>query len=352
MTLITFLFFFVLIAAAATLVGTVLPILTRLAVRRGFADHPDDDRKDHGRSVPPIGGIVIVPIFLILLPFLGFPLSAYFPLYVCVPLLYVTGLVDDARGVSPGLKLGIQILCALIVTISGTVSLDHLGHLFGSGHLVELSFISIPFTAVCFIFFMNALNMIDGVDGLSGGLSSVMLFFISLSFLVADHVPFFTASVLLIALLIGFLIHNMRYPGHKRATVFMGDTGTLCIGFLIAWLGISSAMTEGAGITPIGFAFVILLPIMDAFALFIARKVRGVSPFKAGRDHLHHILLDKWHSPVRVTLFLWMICFLLGTVGFLGPHIGITEGPLTFLWIASLLGYTGYQIRKNRKKAA
>jgi UDP-GlcNAc:undecaprenyl-phosphate GlcNAc-1-phosphate transferase len=350
MTLVTFLFFFVLIAAAATLVGTLIPVFTRMAVRRGFADHPDDARKDHGRAVPPLGGIVIVPIFLLLLPFLGFPVGDYLSLYAAVTLLYVTGFIDDSKGLSPALKLGVQVVCALIVTVSGTVSLDHLGHLFGSDHLVELSFISIPFTVVCFIFFMNALNMIDGVDGLSGGLSFIMLLFISLSFLWAGHIPFFSGSVLLMALLVGFLIHNMRYPGHKRATVFMGDTGTLCMGFLIAWLGISSAMTEGAGITPIGFAFVILLPIMDAFALFIARKRRGISPFTAGRDHLHHILLNKWYNPLRVTLALWMMCFLLGLIGFIGPHVGITEGVLTFLWVGLLLGYTAYQVWKNRER--
>ncbi len=347
---IALLFFIVLCAASAHFVGAMIPILARMAVRLGMVDRPTlGGRKQHDRPVPPIGGLVIFPVYMVLLPTLGITPFDHTPLFIALLLLIGAGALDDYAEISPNTKFAAQLAAALIMTLSGTAALPHLGHLFGVAHLVDLAWLSIPFTAVCFIFLINAMNMIDGLDGLAGGGSFIMLGWLALAAALGGDVQACTAALLLTSLLFGFLLHNMRYPGHTRATVFLGDAGSMSLGLIIAWLGVRIATpVEGAGMPPIAMAFIIALPIFDAFALFITRRIHGRGAFEAGRDHLHHRLLARGFSPARVTHLILTLVFLSGAVGVFGPRLGLGEGIMTLLWIVTLLGYTAYLIKRGK----
>lgn len=332
-------FFFVLCAAAAHFVGALLPVVVRYAVRRGFADQPEG-RKVHDRPVPPVGGLVIFPLFMILLPVLGFSVVTHAPLFIALALLLVIGCLDDYYDLAAHWKFLGQAIVALLLTMTGEALLPHLGHLFGVDHRVDLLWLSVPFTAVCLIFLMNAMNMIDGVDGLAGGISFVMLGWLAVAALMGGNEMQASSVLLLMALLFGFLLHNMRYPGHKRATVFLGDAGSMALGLVIAWLGINITTSEAAGMPPIGMALIIAVPIIDAFALFIVRKRSGRRAFQAGRDHLHHRLMAAGLTPGQVALTMMIVVFILGALGVLGGRVGIDEGFLTLLWLFLLAGYT------------
>lgn len=354
--ILSFIFFATLCGAASVLAASILPVIARMAVRRGWVDKPDaknGGRKTHTRPTPPVGGIVILPLFLLLLPHVGFMPTDHAPLYVAIALITITGWLDDRFDLSPTTKFFMQVLVAILITASGAALLPHLGHLFGGEHLAMLGPIAYPFTAVCFIFFMNALNMIDGVDGLAGGISFVMLFWLGVAAMMGGDIQYASAAFLMMALLAGFLVHNMRYPGHKRATVFLGDAGSMGLAVVIAWLGVNIAADPTPGMPPIGMAWIIALPIIDTFALFISRKRRGLSAFTPGHDHVHHRLMhggfSSGHhlSPERVTLILIIIVFLMGVIGVLGVPTGIPEWGLSILWVIALLSWVLYNGQKR-----
>jgi UDP-GlcNAc:undecaprenyl-phosphate/decaprenyl-phosphate GlcNAc-1-phosphate transferase len=329
-----------LVVATSILVALLVPLAVRRAVRSHFVDHPDTGRKDHDRAVPPVGGLVVVPVFLCAIPFLGFDPLHHWPFYLSVLLILGAGVTDDWFDLSAHFKLGLQIAAAAIMTLSGEAVLRDLGYLFGGGNALTLGPLAIPFTMVCMIFLMNAMNMIDGVDGLAGGISLVMLFWLLLAALLGHDALLAGLAIVLIGALIGFLVHNMRYPGHRRATVFLGDAGSMTLGLLVAWLAINVAESETPGLHPIGVAFIILLPIIDTFALFIARLRSGRRAFQPGQDHIHHRLMIRGAGPARVTLILVAVTFISGAFGVLGPKFGMTEGTMTFIWLALLGVYT------------
>lgn len=338
-------FFLILCAASANFIGAFLPVLVRRAVRRGFIDLPEG-RKNHDRPVPPVGGLVIIPFFLLLLPVFGISPLVHWPLFLSLLIILVIGFLDDYFDISASVKLGTQVFVALIMTLGGEAVLLHLGHLFGVDHQVDLLWLSVPFSVVCFVFLINAMNMIDGVDGLAGGISFVMLGWMALAAFMGGDIYHGQIAIFLMSLLFGFLLHNMRYPGHKRATVFLGDSGSMSLGLIISWLGMNVAMDEGSVMSPIAVALVIAVPIIDAFALFIVRKRSGRRAFEPGRDHLHHQLLSQGFSPGFVAVFVILITFVLGGVGVLGSFVEWGEGYLTFFWLFLLLGYTFFMLKR------
>jgi UDP-GlcNAc:undecaprenyl-phosphate GlcNAc-1-phosphate transferase len=353
--ILSFIFFATLCGAAGVLAASIIPVIARMAVRRGWVDKPDANdggRKTHTRPTPPVGGIVILPLFLLLLPHIGFMPFDHAPLYVAIALITATGWLDDRFDLSPTIKFIMQVLVSILITASGAALLPHLGHLFGSEKLAMLGIIAYPFTAVCFIFFMNALNMIDGIDGLAGGISFVMLFWLGIAALMGGDIQYATAAFLMMAVLSGFLVHNMRYPGHKRATIFLGDAGSMGLAVVIAWLGVNIAADPTPGMPPIGMAWIIALPIIDTFALFISRKRRGLSAFTPGHDHVHHRLMHGAFSsgrhlpPERVTLTLITVVFLMGAIGVLGIPAGIPEWGLSVAWMGVLIGWVMYKGQK------
>lgn len=357
--ILSFIFFTLLCAASGVLAGTILPVVARMAVRRGWVDRPDTKkggRKTHDRPTPPVGGIVILPLFLLLLPHVGFMPMDHAPLYVAIALITATGWMDDRFDLSPATKFFMQILVAILITGSGAALLPHLGHLFGGENLAILGAIAYPFTAVCFIFFMNALNMMDGVDGLAGGISFTMLFWLGVAAIMGGDMHYATAAFLMMSLLAGFLVHNMRYPGHKRATVFLGDAGSMGLAVVIAWLGVNIAADPTPGMPPIAMAWIIGLPIIDTFALFIARKRRRISAFTPGHDHLHHRLLRRGFgpnhpfTPGQVSMILIGIVFFAGAIGVLAVLLfGIPEWGLSVAWVGGLIGWSFYGLRQNKR---
>lgn len=247
-------------------------------------------------------------------------------------MLLVMGAIDDARGIKPFVKLAVMVWTACFVVIFGEAQIAQVGNLFGLG-LVELGVFSKGFTIMCLVLLMNSINMLDGIDGLAGGFCALMTFWLMAACAGAGQWESFTALSILLAALAGFLCFNLRTPLRKRASVFMGDSGSLSLGLILGWFAIRLTQDEGAPIEPMAIVWAIAVPVMDAFALFIARSARGLHPFMADRRHLHHRFLDAGITPAYTTVYILGLIALTALIGFMGQAYRVPPVVLFCAWL-------------------
>jgi len=284
-------------APLVALVATILLIvlLRPLAVRLGLVDIPSE-RKSHRAPTPLVGGLAIYGGTA-----LGFLLSkdgpaplAYGEVYSFFGaglLLVGVGVADDFRDLPPAVKFVAQMLAALVMIFGGGVVLTDLGAITPGGDLLQLGILTVPFTVFATIGIINALNMCDGLDGLSGSLALTSL---SGLILVASTwgSPADTGLLLILgAGIVGFLLFNRRLLGRARASIFMGDAGSMFLGLALAWFAISLSQGETRALRPSAALWFLMVPIFDAVAIMLRRISKGRSPFAADREHLHDIFL-------------------------------------------------------------
>ena len=316
------------VVAGFVFVSILIPMLCRPAERLGLLDLPDD-RKLHGEPVPMIGGFAMFIAFCAGLLIIPDPLRPYASLIVGMGLLLATGLVDDALDITPASKLIMQLVAATLMVSWGEVQIHSLGNLFGAGE-VELGEWAIPFTVLCTVFMINAINMADGTDGLAGGLAMLILVGLAiLGWLNGAREAFIVLALLLASVTLGFLLFNMRTPWRKRASVFMGDAGSMMLGFAIAWLAVFASQRDDATVYPITIAWLLVLPVTDLVSSFFRRLVRGHSPFSADREHLHHALLRAGIPVGTIVGIMLLLQLIFSVVGVLGWTLGWPEYWLT-----------------------
>ncbi|MCC6620321.1 MAG: undecaprenyl/decaprenyl-phosphate alpha-N-acetylglucosaminyl 1-phosphate transferase [Deltaproteobacteria bacterium] len=300
--------FFVSLAVAIALT----PMVLRMALARGLFDRPDE-RKVHERPIPRLGGIAIVIAFFVPvtgLLIMGTGASQAFTsapqlvgLYVGGLLIAALGLFDDLRGANAIQKLFVQIgVGALMYVLDYRI--EAISNPFGG--TIELGLLSLPVTLLWFVGVMNAVNLIDGLDGLAGGIGLIsVLTLLALALMDGNVIGALLCSALAGAL-VGFLFFNFN-----PARIFMGDTGSLFLGFV---LGAFSIASSAKGSTAVALTVPILalgLPIVDTM-LAIGRRVRANRPiFSADQDHIHHRLLRAGFSHRNAVLTLYVVAAML-----------------------------------------
>ncbi|BCP53495.1 undecaprenyl-phosphate alpha-N-acetylglucosaminyl 1-phosphate transferase [Kaistia sp. 32K] len=318
-----------LLAFAFLLSVAMVAALRRLSPRLGLVDRPSA-RKVHVGLVPLCGGLAMFIAFasVILLRSLQAsapPAAELLVLTVALAMLAGIGLVDDLHNIGAGMRLVVQGLAAAVLlggwgVATGTtmmLALPLAGALPGWITLL-----------VAFLFLVgvtNAFNMIDGLDGLAGGVAAIALGGIALAAMATDRPAIAEGSLLLLAVVLGFLVFNMRSPWRARATVFMGDAGSLMLGGAIAAFivslssipGSSRAEAEVHALFP-ALLWLVALPVIDTLSLMVRRSIAGRSPMAADRAHLHHLLVDHGLSPARATATLVAVSALLAAVGLAG----------------------------------
>jgi UDP-GlcNAc:undecaprenyl-phosphate GlcNAc-1-phosphate transferase len=316
------------VLAGLVFVSILIPMLCRPAERLGLLDLPDE-RKIHGEPVPMIGGIAMFIAFCAGLLLIPDPLRPYASLVIGMGILLATGLVDDALDITPASKLIMQLVAITLMVSWGEVQVHSLGDLFGAGP-VELGEWAIPFTALCTIFMINGLNMADGTDGLAGGMSVIMLVSLGVfGWVNGAREAYIVVCFLLAAVTAGFLLFNMRTPWRNRASVFMGDAGSMMLGFAVSWLAIHVSQREDSTVYPITIAWLLVLPVTDLVSSYFRRLLRGQSPFSADREHLHHALLRAGFSVTTIVSGLLFIHLLFAAIGLVGWRLGWPEYWLT-----------------------
>lgn len=323
--------------AALALVAALIPLARRLAIARDFVDRPGG-RKQHEEPVPPIGGLVIFPVFALMILIGGGDIVQFWPYFSALALLLGIGYIDDRRQVPAKLKFLIHFTAAFLVVIPGGAVLHDLGDLFGNGPF-ELGWFAIPFSVACVVYMINAINMMDGIDGLGGGIGLVILGWMMIACAGAGDVYGLALTGTLAGALGGFLLYNMRHPWRSRACIFLGDAGSMALGLTIAWLAIGLVQQPDPALVPISVAWILAVPIVDAFGLFAMRIYERRHPFDADRRHLHHHFIHAGFTPAQTTAWILGWAILLGGFGYGAVLVGVPQAILTWTWIALWIGH-------------
>lgn len=296
------------VAAVASVVAALLltPICRDLAIRWGVLDRPDSKRKTHTKPIPRVGGI---PIFIAYLGTFALLLILHFragimirnnfdliwKIFPAAALVFVIGLLDDIYDLKPWQKLLGQIAAAIMAFLSGLRLSDV------SGFHVGI-WLTLPVTIIWLIGCTNAFNLIDGVDGLSAGIGFFATITTVIEALMRSNVPLALATVPLAGALLGFLRYNSN-----PATIYLGDSGSLLIGFL---LGCYCILWSGKSATALGMTAPLMLlaiPLLDTLIAIVRRYLRHKPVFGPDRGHIHHKLLARGFTPRRVVYVMYAI---------------------------------------------
>lgn len=310
--------------------------LRPVAGRVGLLDIPDH-RKVHKGAVPLIGGLSIFLgislAWLVVMPF-DLPYGIYL---LCSLFLVALGALDDARNIPARFRLWAQVVLGALLTIGSGVYLNTFGDLLGMGPIM-LGWMGPVITICAVIGATNAFNMVDGIDGLAGSMSLVSL--VSLVILFALAGPGFTSEIVLAVALavamVPYLLANLCV-GPFKSKIFMGDAGSMFIGFSLVWLLVNGTQAEEMAFRPVTALWIIGLPLMDMLAIMIRRYRKGQSVMMPDRDHLHHIFLRAGFSDRQALAIITLVAATLAALGIVGELIGVPESAM-FAGILFLFG--------------
>ncbi len=264
----------------------MVPFLMRWAFDTGAVDVPDA-RKKHKNAVPRIGGVAICMGWLFSLLIYVDMTREIRGILAGTLIIFCTGLIDDLYGLSPKRKFQGQIAACLVTIFVGQISISSLGNLFGGAPILLSPWLGVPFTVLTVAGVVNAFNLMDGLDGLAGGISVIAL----TAFMILGHLSGNLMIMALCAALLGAVLGFLKYNLYP-ARIFMGDTGSLVVGFVTAFLAILTTQSPGSGIAPIVPVLILGLPIVDTLRVMGRRILQKKSPFSPDRTHLHHNFLD------------------------------------------------------------
>jgi UDP-GlcNAc:undecaprenyl-phosphate GlcNAc-1-phosphate transferase len=319
-------------AAAAFIAGLLILMLRRPAERWGLVDHPGG-RKRHAAPVPLTGGVAITAGMILALAFSFSAFAQYSAFFAGVMLLALVGLMDDLGEVSPGTKLLLQVVAALLMTSWGENFLINLGDLFGTNPINTRHW-AIPLTVFAALAVVNAINMLDGLDGLAGSLVlGILLVLTAFAWSIGDP----NAAKILIVLagaLAGFLFFNLPWPLRGRHRTFMGDAGSMVLGFAVAWFSVSLTQRGSVTVPPPVMLWVLGLVLMDVFTVTVRRLARRRSPMAADRDHIHHMLLRRGYGPWQTLGLLVGANLALAAIGAWMWHAGVPDRWIFWSYLA------------------
>lgn len=330
----------VLTSLAVSFVGT--PILRKFAFRMGWIDHPTGGRKIHNVPIVNIGGVMLFFAFFVAVVLNVHVGQTMQGVLLCAFLITAIGFLDDWISLKPSVKLLGQILVAFLTTQFG-VEVSVISNPFTGGSF-PLGIWSVPITIFWIVAVMNTVNLIDGLDGLAAGIAAISATFISV---VAIHTGQYQAAVLTLAVLgacLGFLRYNF-----SPAQIFMGDSGSLFLGYILATASIIGVLKSPISISLAVPILVLGLPISDTAFAIIRRLRAGRAIFGADRSHIHHQLLDKGLSSKQAVKFCYLLTFGLGLMG-LG--LSVARGMIAW-WVLGLILailFTFYAMAKSNSE--
>jgi len=312
-------------------------LMRKVARKVGLVDKPCD-RKVHKGEVPLVGGVAIC-ITLVHYLYLSPNLIEDNVLFmVCISTLTVIGVLDDKFDLSVKFRMLVQIIISCAMIYFSGAQITSLGNIFGTGN-IELNTIGPIITIFAVIGSINAFNMVDGIDGLLGGLSIVTFSSLGLLFYAAGESNLAYLCVLMVVIITPYIILNLGLIGHRRK-VFMGDAGSMLIGFTVIWFLVSSSQKEQLQlIQPVTALWLIAIPLMDMAAIMIRRIKQGNSPFKPDREHLHHICQSFGLSSRQTLMFICSVAIVLAGFGIVGEIMNIPEYVMFLLFIILFVFY-------------
>lgn len=288
------------------LILTTALLITRAAAGIGFrlklVDRPDA-RKQHSGEIPLTGGVAIVCTILAIQLLPEHP-AMPFPVLVLTCAVFGLGLLDDYRHVGAAVRLLLHYGCGLALAWYAGITIHNVGNLLAMGD-IPLLMLSVPLTALSVAGLCNAYNMIDGIDGLAASTAALPLLVLYLLALQVEHPMAGTLLTVLIPLGL-FLLFNLGPNNRLLPKIFLGDSGSVTLGFMVTAALVYFSQEANAVIEPVTALWLVTLPLMDMLSTMLHRLLGGRKLMVADRSHVHHILMDRGLGP-RQTL-----CVLLG----------------------------------------
>lgn len=291
---------------ALLLVGWIHPRLVKIALLKNIVDNPDA-RKLQRTPVPVLGGVAVFFGVVIAIGCMssvvdcsGLPVV----IMAMMAMLY-TGTMDDILSLSPGLRFVIEIVVVLLLIFVGGYCIDDFHGLWNIGRFSY--WCAVPLTVVAAVGIINAINLVDGVNGLSSGYCIMACLIFGTLFFLAGEAPMTILAAVSVGALIPFFLHNVF---GKTSKMFIGDGGTLVMGvvmsvFVIAILQngsrVAAYVNPNVGLVPFTLA-VLSVPVFDTLRVMLTRILKGTSPFRPDKTHLHHMFIDLGCSHVATTL--------------------------------------------------
>ena len=324
----------------ATMLGLfIIPRILVISHRKRLFDMPDV-RKVHCRPISRLGGVTFFPVIVLVMCSIslfelhnGYAiglgrnlLNEMLCLLVGLMLLYIVGVCDDLIGVRCNRKFLVQILAAAFLPLSGLYIHNFYG-LFGWYEIPAL--VGVLFTMLLTVFIINAINLIDGIDGLASGLCMVALSIFGVTLAINGWWIYTMLAFVCVGVLIPFFIYNVFGNAERGHKIFMGDTGSLTLGFIISLLAVKYIVSMGRTESvvdgwPLVIAFsVLLVPCLDVFRVILSRLKRRVHPFKPDRCHFHHKILNMGFTPRKALIFIELISIAFIAFTVLLVHVGV-----------------------------
>lgn len=328
-----------------------IPTIVKISRRKNLMDEPGM-RSSHIRKIPNLGGVAIFYSLAVCASIFAFELfDIYKFLFASLVILLYVGVMDDIVVMRAYKKLFVQIVVSSLMVIGSDVRIRNFFGIFG---LYEINYyFSVFFSIFTFIIVINAINLIDGIDGLAGGYVVLcsMLFGISYFRLGSYNYPLVVLSGVIIGSVLGYLYYNLSH--YRSNKIFMGDTGSMILGFLLAFIAISFIdifiAKHIAGVpryflqsAPVIAVAILILPIADTLNVILKRLSTGKSPFVADKNHIHHSLLELGFSHRKSTFYILLYYLFVVAVAYFFRHINVN----LLLILVLLLGLIGAYIPK------
>ncbi|MGL5439181.1 MAG: glycosyltransferase family 4 protein [Filifactoraceae bacterium] len=315
------------------------PLAILLAPKIGAIDIPKDARRVHKEPIPRLGGLAIYLGFLVA-TLLYVPLNKeIIGLLIASCLMIIMGVIDDTHPLDSKTKLLIQIISAAIVVSFG-VQIDFISHPIITDKLFVLDYLSVPITIFWIVGITNTVNLIDGLDGLAAGISAIA----AITLGIVSYLNGSSVYTILLACLAGGVLGFLPY-NFNPAKIFMGDTGSLFLGFSLSIISIEGAVKGATVFAVVIPVLALAIPILDTTFAIIRRKMAGKPIMEADKGHLHHRLLSFGLNQKQTVLILYIISTILGSSAILISRVQLKIGLLVGLFDIALILYGAKKLK-------
>lgn len=312
--------------------------MRKFAKKIGLVDKPNA-RKLHDGAIPLVGGLSIC-ISLLYFLFNNPNILPHTELYAaCILILVGVGVLDDKYDISFKLRFAVQAGLSIIMMVVGDIELITIGDVFGTGDVITLGWFGFLVTIFAVVGAINAFNMVDGIDGLLGGLSIVTFGGLGIMLYFDGQHNLAYICLVLVVTIVPYILLNLGAFGRKRK-VFMGDAGSMLIGFTVIWLLLLSSQNGSKPpLRPVTALWLIAIPLLDMAAIMIRRVRRGDSPFKPDREHLHHIFQRLGLSSTQTLIVISSIASVFAAIGIGAEMLNIPEYVMFYAFVACFAIY-------------
>ncbi|OIQ25330.1 UDP-N-acetylglucosamine--undecaprenyl-phosphate N-acetylglucosaminephosphotransferase [uncultured Vibrio sp.] len=313
-------------------------LMRKVAKNIGLVDKPNA-RKLHNGAIPLVGGISITISLLYFLFNNQYIIQNVGLFSTCILILVTIGALDDKYDISFKLRFAVQAALSVAMMVIGGIELNTIGDVFGAGQVITLGWFGYLVTVFAVVGAINAFNMVDGIDGLLGGLSIVTFGSLGIMLAYDGQMNIAYLCLVLVIIITPYILLNLGAFGRRRK-IFMGDAGSMVIGFTVIWLLLLSSQNEGPSpLRPVTALWLIAVPLMDMTAIMIRRVRRGDSPFKPDREHLHHLFQRIGLSSGQTLIAICSIATIYAGFGIYAEMINIPEYLMFYLFIVCFILY-------------